>query len=182
MARRNSPRSRFPEGIRLLVLDFDGVMTDNRVWVDQDGRESVVVNRADGLGLAMLARAGVEALVLSTEENPVVGARCRKLRLGFAQGVRDKREVLSGWMRERSLKPEEVVFVGNDVNDRECLELAGLGVAVADAVPEILETADWVLTRKGGCGAVREICDLILRSQNSKPQTRALHAANNQDR
>lgn len=157
-------------------------MTDNRVWVDQDGRESVAVNRADGLGLARLAQAGVEVLVLSTEENPVVGARCRKLRLDFAQGVRDKREVLAGWMRERSLRPEEVVFVGNDVNDKECLALAGLGVAVADSHPEILETADWVLSRGGGYGAVREVCDLIMKARNPKPEARHVHAANDQDR
>lgn len=166
MVKTRSPK-RFPDQVRLLVLDFDGVMTDNRVWVSEDGRESVAVNRADGLGLARLAKSGVEVLVLSTEENRVVEARCRKLKLRFAQGVADKRKVLAGWISERGLKAAQVVYVGNDVNDADCFELAGTGVAVADAWPEILERADWVLERKGGYGAVREVCDLILASRTA---------------
>lgn len=173
MVNSRSPK-RFPNQVRLLVLDFDGVMTDNRVWVGEDGRESVAVNRADGLGLARLAKSGVEVLVLSTEENRVVEARCRKLKLKFAQGVADKRKVLSSWIADRGLKREQVVYVGNDVNDAECLELAGTGVVVADAWPEVLERADWVLERKGGYGAVREVCDLILASRAGKEA----HAAN----
>ena len=74
----------------------------------------------------------------------------------------DKRAVLARWIKERSLRPEQVCYVGNDVNDLECLALAGTGVAVADSYPEALRAADWVLTRKGGYGAVREVCDLIL--------------------
>lgn len=156
----------FPNNVRLLVLDFDGVMTDNRVWVDENGKESVVVSRADGLGLARLKKTGLEIIVLSTEENKVVTARCQKLKLDCKQGVQNKKEVLIGWMEERGLKADEVVYVGNDINDSECLALVGTGIAPADAEPEILATADWILTRKGGHGAVREVCDLILKENH----------------
>lgn len=161
-------KKRFPAGVKLLVLDFDGVMTDNRVWVDETGRESVAVNRADGLGLAMLRKAGIEAVVLSTEENRVVEARCRKLRLEFEQGVADKGATLRRWIAARGLKPEEVVYVGNDVNDRDCFDIAGFAVAPADAEKAVLGLVDLVLSRKGGCGAVREVCDLILGSRPVK--------------
>jgi YrbI family 3-deoxy-D-manno-octulosonate 8-phosphate phosphatase len=152
---------RLPEEIRLIVFDFDGVMTDNRVWVNEHGEEWVACNRSDGLGLDCLRRLGLELLVLSTEVNPVVGARCRKLRLPYEQGVSDKRTRLEQLLAERAIDPEDVVYVGNDVNDLTCMRLVGCGAAVADAHPAVLAEADLVLTRSGGHGAVREICDRV---------------------
>jgi YrbI family 3-deoxy-D-manno-octulosonate 8-phosphate phosphatase len=148
--------------VRLLVLDFDGVMTDNRVLVAQDGAEAVLCNRSDGWGLGLLKQTGVEALVLSTEKNPVVAARCRKLDLACVQGCDDKLAALQKLAKQRSLTPAQVAYVGNDANDADCLRWVGLPIAVADARPEAREAARWITTLPGGAGAVREVCDQIL--------------------
>ncbi|MCC6146337.1 MAG: acylneuraminate cytidylyltransferase, partial [Anaerolineaceae bacterium] len=155
-------RRPFPEDVRLLVLDFDGVLTDNRVWVDQDGRESVASSRGDGMGLRLLRETGVDVIVISTEVNPVVQARCRKLNIPAITGVWEKGGVLQDYMKEHDISSQNVVFLGNDINDLACFSVAGYGVAVADAVPEVLRQADLILTRNGGYGAVRELCDRIL--------------------
>jgi N-acylneuraminate cytidylyltransferase len=150
--------------VRLLVLDFDGVLTDNRVLVDQDGREAVWCHRGDGWGIARVREAGVEVVVLSTEKNPVVAARCRKLGIDCVQGLDDKLTVLQEIATERSLQREQVAYVGNDVNDLEAMAWVGVPVAVADAVPQVKSVARLVTERAGGMGAVREICDLVLGS------------------
>jgi YrbI family 3-deoxy-D-manno-octulosonate 8-phosphate phosphatase len=154
-----------PRQIDLLVLDFDGVMTDDRVWVDQEGHESVAVNRRDGLGIAMLRKAGIPMVVLSTETNPIVSARCHKLELTVIQGVGDKQAVLLSLLEERKLDPQHVVYLGNDVNDLLCFPLVGCAVVVADAHPDVIAHADLVLTHGGGHGAVRELCDRILHAK-----------------
>jgi len=151
-----------PEAIRLLVLDFDGVLTDNRVWVDQDGREMVAANRSDSLGINQLRQAGVETVVISTETNPVVAARCRKLNIPWIQGENDKATALRKLLQDRNIDANEAVYLGNDVNDLPCFPLVGWAVAVADAMPEVIRQADFILTRPGGRAAVRELCDLIL--------------------
>jgi YrbI family 3-deoxy-D-manno-octulosonate 8-phosphate phosphatase len=151
-----------PQNVQLVVFDFDGVMTDDRVWVDQDGREAVAVHRGDGMGLALLKRKGIRAVVLSTEKNPVVAARCQKLDLPVVQAVADKGIRLAGLFEEYRVNPEHVVYLGNDVNDIPCFPLVGCAVVVADAHPEALHEADLVLKTRGGFGAVRELCDLIL--------------------
>jgi N-acylneuraminate cytidylyltransferase len=157
------PPRLMPEVIRLLVLDFDGVLTDNRVWVDQDGREMVVANRSDSLGINQLRQAGVETVVISLENNPVVAARCRKMKIPWIQGESDKAAALQKLLKERNVPAAEAVFLGNDVNDLPCFPLVGWAVAVADALPEVTWQADFVLTRSGGRAAVRELCDLIMK-------------------
>jgi YrbI family 3-deoxy-D-manno-octulosonate 8-phosphate phosphatase len=155
-------RRPLPAEIGLVVLDFDGVMTDNRVWVDGEGHEYVAASRGDGAGVVRLRKAGVELLVLSTEVNPVVAARCRKLGISYLQGIQDKAEALKSLLEKRGLDPSRVVFVGNDYNDLPCFELVSCAVAPADAEPEVLRQADLLLSRRGGHGAVRELCDLLL--------------------
>lgn len=150
-----------PEDLRLIVFDFDGVMTDNRVWTAQDGEEWVACSRSDGLGITLLRQHGIDALVLSTEENPVVGRRCAKLGLPFEQSVPDKGRRLRALLAERGIAPSQVVYVGNDVNDLECMRLCGCAVAVADAHRDVLREADLVLDSRGGHGAVRELCDRV---------------------
>jgi len=162
-------RRAMPKNIRLLVLDFDGVLTDNRVWVDQDGRESVAAYRSDSLGLALLRQAGVETVVLSKETNPVVAARCRKMNIPYVQGEDDKESALKKLLAERKLDPASVVYLGNDVNDLPCFPLVGWAVAVADALLDVRRQADFVLSLPGGRGAVRELCDLLL-DQKKKPE------------
>ena len=147
--------------ISLLVLDFDGVMTDNRVLVDETGREAVWCNRGDGWGIGSVRRAGVDVVVVSTEKNPVVGARCRKLNLPCIQGCDDKLSAVQRLAEERKLVAANVAFVGNDVNDLACLTWVGVPIVVADAEPAVLPVARLVTRRLGGYGAVREVCDLL---------------------
>jgi N-acylneuraminate cytidylyltransferase len=154
--------SLLPSPPAAVVFDFDGVMTDNRVLTGQDGGEYVACDRSDGLGLAALRNAGIRILVLSTEENPVVAARCAKLKLPCLHGLEDKAVRLQQWLAEESIDPAKTIYVGNDRNDSRCLELVGCPVAVADAYPEALQRALIVLDYPGGKGAVRELCDLIL--------------------
>ncbi len=161
----------WPPSVDLVVFDFDGVMTDNRVLVFQDGSEAVVCSRADGLGLDRLREAGVEMMILSTETNPVVAARARKLRMPVIHGQKDKAATLAALLAERGTDPARVVYVGNDANDLGCLAMVGLPVAVADAVPEVIATARWVLTRNGGDGAVREFCDHLANHLAGLPQS-----------
>jgi YrbI family 3-deoxy-D-manno-octulosonate 8-phosphate phosphatase len=164
MVRPGQDKRSLPTRVELLVCDFDGVMTDDRVWVDQDGRESVVANRSDGLGIARLHKSGIPLVVLSTETNPIVAARCRKLELPVIQGVGDKAAALRSLLEERNLDPHGVVYLGNDVNDLPCFPLVGCAVAVADAQPEVISQSDLVLNHKGGRGAVRELCDRIIQA------------------
>ncbi len=155
-------RRPLPNQVELVVFDFDGVMTDDQVWVDQSGNESVAASRSDGMGIARLHRAGIPMVVLSTETNPVVAARCRKLDLPVIQGLSDKANALKQYLLERQLDPSHVVYLGNDVNDLPCFPLVGCGVAVEDANPQVLARADIILTHTGGHGAVRELCDRLL--------------------
>lgn len=150
--------------VKLLALDFDGVMTDNRVLVDQDGREAVLCHRGDGMGIGLLKKAGIEVIVISMEPNPVVSARCRKLKIDCIQNCDQKLKALQELAAARGLQPREIAFVGNDVNDLECLRWVGLPVAVADAEPEVLKAASYVTRRPGGFGAVREVANAMLRS------------------
>jgi N-acylneuraminate cytidylyltransferase len=152
----------FPDQIVLIVLDFDGVLTDNRVWVDQNGLERVAAHRGDGMGISRLKKAGYEVIVLSTETNPVVAARCKKLNIPVYQGIDDKGSALKKLLDERKVNPDHVIYVGNDVNDLPCFPLVGCAVAVADAHLDIRPHADLILSTKGGFGAVRELSDLIL--------------------
>jgi YrbI family 3-deoxy-D-manno-octulosonate 8-phosphate phosphatase len=159
------PSSETLASIRLVVFDFDGVFTDNHVWVDGDGGETVRCCRADGLGLRRLREAGVDSLVVSMETAPVVGARARKLGVACLQGIEDKLPVLRKEAAARGIGLDAIAYVGNDVNDAECLEAVGLPVVPADAWPEARERASWVLARAGGEGCVREVCDAIWKAR-----------------
>ena len=142
--------------VRLAVFDFDGVFTDNRVWVNERGEELLAFTRSDGLGLRRLEEVGVRPLIVSTEPNPIVGARAEKLRVECVQGADDKLAVLE--QRRGDVSFEDVAYVGNDINDAACLRAVGLPVVPADAWPEVLPLARWVLSRRGGDGCVREFC------------------------
>ncbi len=147
--------------IKLLVCDFDGVFTDNCVMVDENGKESVVCSRADGLGVEALKKNGIKVIVISKERNNIVKARCNKMGILSFCGVDDKLKILKKEMAKYSLKPDEVCYIGNDVNDIECIKYT-IGVAVSDAVEKIKKEAKFITKNKGGKGAVREVCDLIL--------------------
>ncbi len=147
--------------IQMVVFDFDGVFTDNRVLVMQDGTEGVFCSRADGFGLSALRGMGIQLMVISKEVNPVVGMRCNKLRLPCIQGCDNKQEVLTRETRQLGISLERVAYVGNDINDIECLKVVGFPVCVADAWPPVKQVARYITKAKGGYGAVREFCDFI---------------------
>lgn len=147
--------------IRLAVFDFDGVFTDNHVWVNERGEESVRCCRADGFGLARLREAGVEAVILSTEQVEIATARARKLRVPCRHGLGNKLEALREEADRLGVPLADTAYVGNDINDASCLEAVGLPVVPADAWPEVAGLARWRLERRGGEGCVREFCDAV---------------------
>lgn len=161
MARREQI-AKLPSRVRALVMDFDGVLTDNRVLVMEDGREAVLCSRADGFGLGLLRESGVELLILSKERNPVVSHRAGKLGIECLQGVDEKLPAMLRWLKEKGIEPGETVFVGNDLNDIECLRAAGCGACVADGHEQARREADLQIPERGGRGAVRWLSQLIL--------------------
>ena len=154
--------------IKAIAFDFDGVFTDNLVYVMQNGDEAVACNRSDGMGISMLRAKGVPLVIISTEGNPIVKVRAAKLNLEVIQGVDDKLPRLIDWAGVKGLTLNQIAYLGNDINDLGCLKKAGLGVVVADAYPAAIDAADLILTKKGGHGAVREVADLWL-AANSEP-------------
>lgn len=151
-----------PVDIAALVMDFDGVFTDNSVYVMEDGREVVRCHRGDGMGLSMLKKIGIPLFVISKEANPVLLARCKKLGIPVIHKVDDKLPALREWATNKGLVLEKIVYIGNDINDIECINAVGCGVAVADSVPEVLAVANIVLSSPGGNGALRELAELII--------------------
>ena len=149
--------------ITTAVFDFDGVMTDDCVYTSTDGKETVKCSREDGQGIAIAKRAGMRMLILSSEQNAVVAARARKLGLEVIHGtglVR-KAEVLRSWLEENAIDRETVAFMGNDLNDLECMKLVGFALAPANANAAVKEIADYITMKNGGNGAVREALDFL---------------------
>ncbi len=150
------------QAIHAVVTDFDGVLTDNKVLVDENGREAVVCSRGDGWGIDLLKKAGYQVACISTETNPVVAARCRKLGIPYWQGQTDKLSALTSFLAAHNLPPEACLYVGNDTNDAACLRYAGVAVVPQDAAPEVKPLADWVTIVTGGNGVLREITRHLL--------------------
>lgn len=149
----------------LVVLDFDGVLTDNKVYVNERGEEMVRCDRSDTFGLSELREMGVDVLIMSTEKNPVVQKRAHKLGIECVNGMDDKKERLQAEIDIRKRRPEQVAYVGNDVNDLGCFEAVGLPIAVADAFPPVRTKAAYVTSASGGNGAVREVIELLLQAK-----------------
>ena len=154
------------QAIRLLILDVDGVLTDGRLYFDAKGEALKVFHVRDGHGIKMLQRAGIEVAFLSGRRSDAAYNRARELGISrFHEGLRDKVPVLEEIMAAMEIQLPEVAAVGDELVDLPLMSRVGLGVAVADAVPEVLAAAHWVTTLPGGRGAVREVCDLLLKAQ-----------------
>ena len=145
----------------LIVYDFDGVLTDNKVLFRQDGLEAVVVNRADGLGINRIKDMGIEQLILSTEANPVVRARAEKVGLPVLQNIDNKKDTLERYCRDRDIALEDVAYIGNDINDLEVMKSIGCPLCPSDASEEIREIAKIILDVPGGGGVVRALLNLL---------------------
>jgi YrbI family 3-deoxy-D-manno-octulosonate 8-phosphate phosphatase len=146
---------------RMVAFDFDGVFTNNMVYVFENGLEAVRCSRSDGIGLQKLKKMGIETVIISTEANPVVSARAQKLKIRCFQNCENKRKTLEDLAQTQGLSLSQIAFVGNDVNDRSCLTCVGLPIVVQDAHPDVLSLAAYRTRARGGHGAVREICDLF---------------------
>lgn len=152
--------------IKLLAMDFDGVLTDNKVFIDETGKEMVICDRSDSLGIELLKKKGIiDIIVISKETNHVVKQRCNKLQIECISGVNDKLTALKNVVKKKNMTLEEVAFIGNDVNDIECIQESGIGVAVSDSAKKVLQIADIVTKNKGGNGAVREFIEMLLINQ-----------------
>lgn len=161
--------------IKLLVLDVDGVLTDGRIIIDDDGRETKNFDVKDGHGLRRLMAEGVEVALITGRKSPVVDLRGGELGITeIHQAVKDKEALLKSIMARKNLSKDDICVVGDDIPDLAMFSQAGLLMAVADAVPEVLASADYVTEKRGGRGAVREICDLILRAKIHRPSKESM--------
>jgi N-acylneuraminate cytidylyltransferase len=148
--------------IRALVMDFDGVHTDNLVFTDQNGTESVCTSRGDGMGLSELARrTDIRRLIVSKERNPVVLARAAKLSIEVMTSIDDKVTALDAWLADQGLTWDQMIYVGNDINDTAPMIRAGLAACPSDAHGDVLGLAQWILPYPGGRGALRHLCDVL---------------------
>lgn len=147
--------------IKHVFFDFDGVLTDNKVYTDQAGNESVACDRADGLGIKQLKSQGKSVYILSTETNPVVQQRADKLGIPCVQACKDKAQFMREWLQSQQVEPRHVAFVGNDINDLGVMQEVGLSFCPADSDASILTIADCVLSRNGGDKVVREVAALL---------------------
>lgn len=159
---RKGQNKELPFVPKAIIFDFDGVFTDNKVYLSQDGIESVRCDRGDGMGVELLRNEGMPMLILSKEVNPVVKARAKKLKVECLQGIDNKVPALTIWAGKKNLSLNECAYLGNDINDIGCMQSVGLPIATADAHPLAQKAAKIILKSKGGCGAVRELADALM--------------------
>ncbi len=155
------------QSIQLVAFDFDGVFTDNKVLTAQDGTESVVCWRSDGIGISRIRDLGIKVFIVSTETNPVVSVRAAKLKIPCIQAVENKAGEILKICEEFDISPKRTMFVGNDINDIPAFLSVGFPVGVADSYEEVDQYILFKTKRPGGLGAVREICDLLYHSHSS---------------
>ena len=147
--------------IKLVVYDFDGVMTNNKVYIDQNGNEIVQVNRADGLAVAEIKKMDIEQIIMSTETNLVVSARAIKLKIPCLQGLDNKKDALMDYSKKNDIDLKKVAYVGNDLNDKDAMAIAGFSFCPADAHETIKEISDHIIKKNGGDGVIRELLNII---------------------
>lgn len=156
-------KSPFLDKIDAFIFDFDGVLTDNLVHIDQDGKESVSCSRSDGLAFDVLHKINKPVYILSTEKNPVVAARADKLRVSVLQGIGDKGEAIKKIANQKGFKLENIFYTGNDLNDYCAMQLCGYTACPADSHPVIKQLSTYLLKSNGGNGVVRELLEDVIR-------------------
>lgn len=154
--------AQIPYPIHAMVFDFDGVFTDNAVYINENGKEAVRCNRSDGMAIEMLRAFKIPMIVLSKERNLVVESRCKKLKLPVLQGLDNKIEALKNWLKKNGYNPNNTIFLGNDINDKDCLKYVGCGVGPIDSHKDIVDVLNIRLPIKGGYGLLRFLADIIL--------------------
>ncbi len=148
---------------KLIVYDFDGVMTDNRVTVDENGKEYVTVHRGDGWGVRMIKdRLKIPQIILSTEANPVILRRAEKLKIPVIHNVGDsKKQILTNYCAENGYSVKDILYIGNDLNDYDAMMMCGYRASPSDAEPEIRAVSNYIFAAKGGYGVIRELYRLL---------------------
>ncbi len=146
---------------KILFTDFDGCLTDDRVWLNQEGEEFVAANRKDGLAVKRLKNLGIQVVIASTETNKVVLARGNKMEVDVLQGLADKAEAIEQYLKQKNLSWNDVWYIGNDVNDLGAIKRANLSICPADAVKKVRKSVTVVLKTKGGYGILSEIATLL---------------------
>ena len=154
--------------IRLLVMDVDGVMTDGKITYSSDGQELKSFNIKDGLGIKRAQASGIETAIITGRTSPMVERRARELGIAhLVQGREDKLSALSDLVDQMNLSLVQVAYIGDDLPDLTAIESVKLGACPADAATEVKSKANWVSTRSGGDGCVRELCDLLVSHKSS---------------
>jgi N-acylneuraminate cytidylyltransferase len=146
---------------KILFTDFDGCLTDDRVWLNLDGEEFVAANRKDGLAVKRLKNLGIQVVIASTETNKVVLARGNKMGVDVLQGLADKAEAIEQYLEQKNLSWNDIWYIGNDVNDLGAIKRSNLSICPADAVKKVRKSVDVVLKTKGGYGILSEIATLL---------------------
>lgn len=155
------------KGIRLLIFDVDGVLTDGRIVYTDGGVEIKAFDVRDGHGIKLVMRCGMDVALITARQSGVVDHRAKDLGIDIVyQGMKDKLKAFDEILDKKSLRPEAAAYVGDDIIDLPVLKRAGFSCAVSDAVDEVKEAVDYVASKPGGRGAVREICELILKAQS----------------
>lgn len=155
---------RMLDKIKVIVLDVDGTLTDGGVYIDSNGVEIKKFNIKDGGGIALATRAGYEFMILTGRKSYCVEKRAQELKIKYLyQGVDNKVDILESFMKENSLMPENVVYMGDDFNDLDCMKLVGFVACPADAMQCVKDIADFVSEHNGGFGAVRDLCEMLLK-------------------
>ncbi len=150
------------ENLDAIIFDFDGVLTDNRVYIDQNGAELVSCSRSDGLAFDVLRALGKPTYILSAEKNPVVSKRAQKLKIPVIQGIKDKAKALSNLVGKKGYRIDKILYVGNDLNDYKAMVMCGYSVCPADSHVRIKGVATVTLKTVGGAGVARELLEDIL--------------------
>ena len=154
------------KSIQLLLLDVDGVLTDGTIIYNHDGSETKIFNVKDGLGLKLTMEAGIKVGIVSGRQSPALDHRCRDLGIRYAfGGIQDKAQILEKIVGLTGVVPENTAYVGDDLPDLPLMRRVGLSIAVADASKTVLQNADWTTATAGGCGAVREVCEALLKAR-----------------
>ena len=162
------------KAIRILILDVDGVMTDGKIIYDDDGKEIKIFDVKDGHGIKLLMRAGIDVAIITARESKVVLHRARNLGIEMVyQKAMDKVIAFEDILKKRQLSPQETAYIGDELVDIPLLRRVGFAVTVKDAVADVKKRIDYITAKNGGCGAVREICELILKVQGKWEQVTA---------
>jgi len=162
------------KGIKLLILDVDGVMTDGRIIMDNEGRETKNFDVRDGHGIKILQHYGIKVAILTGRQSKVVEYRAKDLEIGDVyQRAFNKKEVFGRILEKHKLSASAVAFMGDDIVDIPVLKSVGFSAAVADAIDVVKKSVDYITRNKGGRGAVRELCEMILQAQGKWPEIAA---------